>query len=777
VSAGTFALAAGFVNPALLGGVGLVLAPILIHLLSRRYYRRVAWGATRFLLEAEKETRRRVRFEQLLLVALRCLAMALVALVLARPFVQPGLVASLLGSQTQALRIVVLDDSASLGYRSTGATDFSTLREAAGRLLAWLHRDSSADPVTVFRTSDPDSPLASGMLNDAEIADLRSRLDGLEAGNLPARPRAIMQRIADDLAKAGQQVRADVFLLSDFQRSEWLAQAAAEASVFGPLAALPAGSVRLVFIATPTSHRDNLAIVDLRPQRPQTVAGLPAVLDVRLSSYLRQPSGDLRLEIDIDGATLPAVTIDGLRPGEARTVPVEVTLAEEGARAVTVSVAAHDAFPIDDARRIALNARAALSVLLVNGQPAAESIRDEVFLLASALAPPGPFSSGIRVQTADPSELDAADLRTIDCVMLGNVASLPEVSVAVLERYVSQGGGLAIFLGSEIVTTSEFNRTFHRDGRGLAPLALAEPRDADPPGGVGLVREHEHPLTSMFASGGEMLSEQVHFRRYFRCLPLSDAPPAATAPAPGGDGAAGEPRNEPAAVLATYTDSERTPAIAERSFGAGRVVLMNSTADLDWNDWARAPDGSYVVTMLELVQYLSRRERSYSTFVAGEQLSVALSPDEYAPGVLFRSPAYPDEPAVEGRAGHASSAARVEWLGPRAMRIGTYVAEMTRRGAGVESRPLCVNVDPVESELIVARQSELAAAAGPVPSEYLAVDDGFLAEERPSRRELWRPLLTLLVILLMAEQALAWWFGTPRRARASGGPAWSPSIT
>ena len=70
-------LAAGFVNPALLGGLGLFLVPIIIHLLSRRHHRRVEWAAMRFLLEADKENRRRVRFEQWLLLALRCLVMVL----------------------------------------------------------------------------------------------------------------------------------------------------------------------------------------------------------------------------------------------------------------------------------------------------------------------------------------------------------------------------------------------------------------------------------------------------------------------------------------------------------------------------------------------------------------------------------------------------------------------------------------------------------------------------------------------------------------------------
>ena len=211
MTATTPLLAAWFVNPALLGGLGLIALPILIHLLSRRQYRRIEWGATRFLLEAEKENRRRVRFEQWLLVALRCLAMALLALLVARPFVQPGLVASLLGGRGQVQRVIVIDDSASLAFRRGTSHDFALLREAGQRLLGWLHGGAAGDLVSVYLTSKPSEPLVAGQrLSAATLEDLRARLGALGPTSLPARPRRVLEAVAEDLLATGQGVPADL---------------------------------------------------------------------------------------------------------------------------------------------------------------------------------------------------------------------------------------------------------------------------------------------------------------------------------------------------------------------------------------------------------------------------------------------------------------------------------------------------------------------------------------------------------------------------------------
>ncbi|MFO0261801.1 MAG: BatA domain-containing protein, partial [Planctomycetota bacterium] len=100
-------------NPLMLGLGGLAIGvPILIHLLNRRRYKIVDWAAMDFLLEADKKNRRRVQLENFLILALRCLAMLLLGLLLARPFL-PSAMTSLLGQKEQFERVVLLDDSLS----------------------------------------------------------------------------------------------------------------------------------------------------------------------------------------------------------------------------------------------------------------------------------------------------------------------------------------------------------------------------------------------------------------------------------------------------------------------------------------------------------------------------------------------------------------------------------------------------------------------------------------------------------------------------------------
>ena len=56
---------------------GLVSIPIIIHLLNRRRFKVVQWAAMDYLLRAMRKNRKRLKFEQWLLLATRCAVMLL----------------------------------------------------------------------------------------------------------------------------------------------------------------------------------------------------------------------------------------------------------------------------------------------------------------------------------------------------------------------------------------------------------------------------------------------------------------------------------------------------------------------------------------------------------------------------------------------------------------------------------------------------------------------------------------------------------------------------
>ena len=78
-----------FLNPWLLAGLLGATIPIIIHLVRQQAAKPVEWGAMRFLFDTISVRRRKMEWEDLLLMAARCLLLALLALALARPFIPP----------------------------------------------------------------------------------------------------------------------------------------------------------------------------------------------------------------------------------------------------------------------------------------------------------------------------------------------------------------------------------------------------------------------------------------------------------------------------------------------------------------------------------------------------------------------------------------------------------------------------------------------------------------------------------------------------------------
>src|SRR5262245_33329254 len=98
-----------FLNPILAWtGLACVAIPILIHILMRRRRRPVAWAAMKFLLEAYRKQRRRTNLEQILLLASRCLLVALLALALGKPVLGA---AGLLGGPGSRTLYLLIDNS------------------------------------------------------------------------------------------------------------------------------------------------------------------------------------------------------------------------------------------------------------------------------------------------------------------------------------------------------------------------------------------------------------------------------------------------------------------------------------------------------------------------------------------------------------------------------------------------------------------------------------------------------------------------------------------
>src|SRR5437660_7915062 len=99
-------MALPFLAPIMLVGLAGMAIPIVIHLLNRRRYDVVDWGAMQFL-QISETTRRRLLLEELLLMALRMALLLVLVLAVAGPFFDSSLPLRLGGRNSRDVVLVI----------------------------------------------------------------------------------------------------------------------------------------------------------------------------------------------------------------------------------------------------------------------------------------------------------------------------------------------------------------------------------------------------------------------------------------------------------------------------------------------------------------------------------------------------------------------------------------------------------------------------------------------------------------------------------------------
>src|ERR1043165_6940429 len=120
-----------FLQSFILWGLPLLLVPIIIHLVNRMRHRTAPWAAMQFLLQATQRSTRHAKLKQILILALRVLAVVALIFFLARPLAGGWLGWALAPAPDSIL--LLLDRSASMEARVGGSA--RAKREAAVQLF------------------------------------------------------------------------------------------------------------------------------------------------------------------------------------------------------------------------------------------------------------------------------------------------------------------------------------------------------------------------------------------------------------------------------------------------------------------------------------------------------------------------------------------------------------------------------------------------------------------------------------------------------------------
>src|SRR6266487_3410958 len=192
-----------FLQPAFLLGALAAAVPVIIHLIYRRRALVHRFPAVRFLLLADKRTARKFRLAQWLLLALRMLAICLLAFSLARPHLTGSNVQAAALAPPQAT-VFLVDNSLSMQYRDGQETRLQRAKTLTSRLVQSLALNDSA---VVLPLLMPEEAADANVL----ITDVRIT----EKPFIEHAPLDVTAVVQNRSATALRNVRVDLFLGSN----------------------------------------------------------------------------------------------------------------------------------------------------------------------------------------------------------------------------------------------------------------------------------------------------------------------------------------------------------------------------------------------------------------------------------------------------------------------------------------------------------------------------------------------------------------------------------
>lgn len=757
-----------FLNPWLLLGAGAVASPIIIHLLAKRRFRVVYWAAMDFLFDADKRNRRRVQLEHLILLLLRCLAMLLIAFLLARPFLSTGNLPVVTNAGTVFEHIFVLDDSASMNTSYETRTSWRVAKEQLLQAMEEVAGERPGDRITVFLTSKPSTPIIQDrVLSQKTREEIRLMFEGEQGDDTGLQPSdepvdwvATVEGLQAYVGSNEESLNRSIYLVSDMRQEDWRPSLSDEKAnpLIGAIQGLSeTDSVEdVVVVDVGGEESQNLAIVGVELDEKALIAGTQPRFKVLVRNSGQQEARDVKVKAST-GMTAVNATIPSIEPGQTEPVILRPSIMTVGPVKLTCEVESSDVMPLDNTYFYAGQARQGVRVMVVDGDPASGMDRPyeaESYYIARGLEQ-GDRATGVEmwVTDVDGFELLTEDrIRDAQLIYLLNVYSLTPARMTLLSNWVENGGGLVIYLGDRVFP-DQFNEQFWQDGKGLSPAAIGELRgDPNRNRSVKFVpKALEHPVLKLMFSGETgIFMSRVKVFQYFQLL--LDASQVA----------AGDVR-----VLFGFDDTDGSPAMVERTVGKGRVVLVATTADVDWNNWAEVLDYSFPILNFELVNYAARRFEEKQNQLAGQPIRQWLNPSQFKnPEAKFIPPK--GEPvsrlAVRDESDQvpAGRSLKLELTDEDLIRYrGFYTIELTRAGDEKAEFVYASNFDPAESELVRVNEEELKQKLGE-DVQVIRAGAGVEADVSGGRVEIWHWLLAFLVLALAAESFLAWRFGRGR---------------
>jgi hypothetical protein len=714
-----------FLTPFFLLGALAIAAPLIYHLIKRTTRERTIFSSLMFLLPSPPRLSRKNKLEDLLLLLLRCLALALLAFGFSRPFFRSTAAAEAPAGQARRV-VVLLDRSASM--RRTGMW-----AEATNRALAQARGASPADQFAVYGFSNQATPLVS--FEEWRNTPVSGRTDKVAAVLGATAPEWGSTRLGSALITAAEALAdatkdepvaaiRQIVLISDLQSG---AEISALQSFDWPK------GVQLKIEAIKAKNVTNAGLQLLVEAPDAEAKSTAAAVRVRITNAADSTKDNFQVGWTRPGsAAFVGQPVDQYVPaGQARVVTVPVPEGQPDLQQITLK---GDDEEFDNLVYAVPPEKQRVPIAYLGSELPSATTQPLFYFQSFLKGQEGPrlaFDLAARAPAAaTAAELQAAKVIFATELPAGPVADelrrqmLAGKTIVLAPKSAAAAAGLAQLLGLPAVALTDASPAKTTGARASAGSGYAMIGEID----------FRHPLFAEFADPLYSDFTKINIWKFRRLA--ADAIPGAR-------------------VLARFDQGD--PALVEVPAASGRLLLLLTT-------WSKEDSNLAVITskfigllygMLDLGGAIPAQVVQYAV---NDPIPLALvaQPGE----AVTVTP--PDGPAEAVAAGATSFA--------RTRQPGIY-----RLAAGARTARVSVNLDVAESRTspmpmdLLERYGAPGEAKAVDPTREAKREALLQSNEAEGRQKLWRWFIAATLVILLVETAIAGWTARRNAATVSTG--------
>ncbi len=447
-----------FLNPLFLFGLIAAGIPLLIHLWSRRQAITVDFSSLMFLVAAHRQNVSRLQLKQLLILLLRMLIVALLALALARPFLTLGLPLAAVRAKTDV--VIILDNSYSMKYEDVDGVWFDKAKTLAIDVLRSLRYGDSASLILM---SDIPQPIFRQLTPDIESVIAELQKSGLSYRSTIVQPSI---EFAHEILNESTQQNKEIYIISDFARNGWTNTG------FVP----NRSGARIVLLPVNTGSRHNTNIEEILPSHQLIGVDLPLHLSVTIKNYSEAAIDQTTLTLFLGDQKKKTHTFS-VTAGESIMTTFTQTLSTPGIHTGYFSLT-DDRLNTDNRRYFSYNSLGEIRVLCVSEQS------EYLILALNPLASDQTTvvqkrTSMIHPVACSPNEFEAYPLEDFDVILLADMPKITAKSSAQLREFIRQGKDIIVF-ASNVNTLSWLPVQFGESIAWQIPQQVSEFEEAHP---------------------------------------------------------------------------------------------------------------------------------------------------------------------------------------------------------------------------------------------------------------------------------------------------------